>query len=397
MKVSRRRLSSTVVALGVVSLLTDLSTEMIYPLLPVFLVSVLGAGAVALGVVEGVAESAASLLKVVSGRATDRTGRRKPLVVAGYGLSSVAKPLIGAAVAWPWVAGLRLVDRVGKGLRTSPRDALIADVSDESSRGAAYGLHRAMDHAGAVAGPLIAAGLLLVPGIGIRQVFYLAAIPGVAVMVVLWLGVREPRRPPVAESASGGDDPRGPLGSDLKRLLVAVTIFTLGNSTDAFLLLRFSDLGVGAGWLAVLWAAHNLVRMASTWVGGRWSDRVGRKPLMVAGWGLYGLVYLGFGATTALGPLLVLFLVYGLYFGLTEPVERAWVASLAHPSRRGAAFGWYHGAVGVAALPASVLFGVAYTTIGPAVAFGAGAVLAAAAVIVLSRVPDRRPLQTSST
>jgi len=201
----------------------------------------------------------------------------------------------------------------------------------------------------------------------------------------------------VPESASGGDDPRGPLGSDLKRLLVAVTIFTLGNSTDAFLLLRFSDLGVGAGWLAVLWAAHNLVRMASTWVGGRWSDRVGRKPLMVAGWGLYGLVYLGFGATTALGPLLVLFLVYGLYFGLTEPVERAWVASLAHPSRRGAAFGWYHGAVGVAALPASVLFGVAYTTIGPAVAFGAGAVLAAAAVIVLSRVPDRRPLQTSST
>jgi len=136
----------------------------------------------------------------------------------------------------------------------------------------------------------------------------------------------------VAESASGGDDPRGPLGADLKRMLVAVTIFTLGNSTDAFLLLRFSDLGVGAGWLAVLWAAHNLVRMASTWVGGRWSDRVGRKPLMVAGWGLYGLVYLGFGATTALGPLLVLFLVYGLYFGLTEPVKRAWVASLALPA-----------------------------------------------------------------
>jgi MFS family permease len=295
------------------------------------------------------------------------------------------------------MAGLRFVDRVGKGLRTSPRDALIADVSDESNRGAAYGLHRAMDHAGAVVGPLIAAGLLLVPGIGIRQVFYLAAIPGVAVMVVLWLGVREPRRPPVAESASGGADARAPLGADLKRMLVAVTIFTLGNSTDAFLLLRFSDLGVGAGWLAVLWAAHNLVRMASTWVGGRWSDRVGRKPFMVAGWGLYAVVYLGFGATTALGPLLGLFLIYGLYFGLTEPVERAWVASLAHPTRRGAAFGWYHGAVGVAALPASVLFGVAYTTIGPTVAFAAGAVLAAAAVIVLARVPDRRPLQTSAT
>jgi MFS family permease len=393
MNVSRRRLSSTVIALGVVSLLTDLSSEMIYPLLPVFLVSVLGAGAVALGVVEGLAESSAALLKVVSGRLTDRTGRRKPFVVTGYGLSSLAKPLIGAAAAWPWVAGLRFVDRLGKGLRTSPRDALIADVSDDNTRGAAYGLHRAMDHAGAVAGPLIAAGLLLIPGIGIRQVFYLAAIPGVAVLVVLWFGVREPRRrPPSAVSAHGGVDGRGAIGADLRRLLVAVAVFTLGNSADAFLLLRFSDLGVATGWLAVLWAAHNLVRMGSSWVGGRWSDRVGRKPLMVAGWMLYAVVYLGFSATSELVPLLALFLVYGLYFGLTEPVERAWVAGLASPDRRGAAFGWYHAAVGFAALPASLLFGVVYTTIGPGVAFGVGSTLAAAAAVILIGVPDTRPV-----
>jgi MFS family permease len=171
-------------------------------------------------------------------------------------------------------------------------------------------------------------------------------------------------------------------------MLVAVTVFTLGNSTDAFLLLRFSDLGVATGWLAVLWAAHNVVRMVAVWVGGRWSDKVGRKPLMVAGWGLYAVVYLGFGAATALGPLLILFLVYGLYFGLTEPVERAWVASLAPPDRRGAAFGWYHGAVGFAALPASVLFGVLYSTAGAGAAFGLGSALAACAAIILARVPD---------
>jgi MFS family permease len=386
-------MSSTVVALGVVSLLTDLSSEMIYPLLPVFLVSVLGTGAVVLGVVEGVAESAAALLKVVSGRLTDRTGRRKPFVVAGYGLSSVVKPLIGAAATWPWVAGLRFADRVGKGLRTSPRDALIADVSDDTTRGAAYGLHRAMDHAGAVAGPLIAAGLLLISGIGIRQVFYLAALPGVAVLLVLWLRVREPRqRPPSSVSTEGSVDGRGAIGANLRRMLVAVAIFTLGNSTDAFLLLRFSDLGVATGWLAVLWAAHNLVRMGSSWVGGRWSDRVGCKPLMVTGWILYAVVYLGFSATSELVPLLVLFLVYGLYFGLTEPVERAWVAGLAPPDRRGAAFGWYHAAVGFAALPASVLFGALYTTVGPGVAFGVGSALAVAAAVVLIGVRDPRPV-----
>jgi MFS family permease len=393
--VNRRRLSSTVVALGVVSLLTDMSTEMIYPLMPVFLVSVLGATAVAIGVVEGIAESTAALLKVVSGRATDRSGKRKPWVVTGYGLSSLAKPLIGTAAAWPWVAGLRFADRIGKGLRTSPRDALIADVTDEADRGAAYGLHRAMDHAGAVAGPLIAAGLLLVAGIGVRQIFFLAAIPGIAVLLVLWRGVDERHHREPDEAEATHED--APVGADLRRMLAAVAVFTLGNSTDAFILLRFSDIGVAAGWIAVLWAAHNVVRMISTWIGGRWSDRIGRKPLMIAGWALYAVVYLGFGAATKLTPLLVLFLVYGLYFGLTEPVERAWVAALAPAYKRGTAFGWYHGAIGFAALPASVLFGVIYTTLGPAAAFGTGAALAAIAVVILAAVHDPKPSAASAT
>jgi len=396
MSVSRRRLSSTVVALGVVSLLTDLSSEMIYPLLPVFLVSVLGAGAVALGVVEGVAESAASLLKVVSGRATDRTGRRKPLVVAGYGLSSVAKPLIGAAVAWPWVAGLRFVDRVGKGLRTFPRDALIADVSDESSRGAAYGLHRAMDHAGAVAGPLIAAGLLLVPGIGIRQVFYMAAIPGAAVLVVLWLGVREPRRPPSSrvgqwrrrsawtawsrpETDAGGSHHLHP-GQQHRRFPAV-----------AFLRSRRRRRLAGRALGSPQPGPHGLDVGGGPMVGsGRPQATHGRRLGSLRP----GLprVRCHHGTRPAAGPVPRLRALLRL--------DRTGGTSMGRqpgpPSRRGAAFGWYHGAVGVAALPASVLFGVAYTTIGPAVAFGAGAALAAAGVVVLVRVPDRRPLQTSS-
>jgi MFS family permease len=228
------RIPRTVVALGVVSLLTDLSSEMIYPLLPIFLASVLGAGAMALGLIEGVAESTAALLKVASGIWTDRARRRKPLVVAGYSLSGIMRPFIGLAAAWPAVLALRFADRVGKGLRTSPRDALIADVTDATARGTAYGFHRAMDHAGAVLGPLVAAVLLKLAGLPLRQVFLLSAIPAVAVLVVLLLGVKEPPPPPAAVPAAPKVlAPWSALGPDYRRLLAAVLVFTLGNSTDA--------------------------------------------------------------------------------------------------------------------------------------------------------------------
>lgn len=387
-----RGLPHTVVALGIVSLLTDLSSEMIYPLLPVFLLDVLGAGALALGVIEGVAESTAALLKVASGWWTDRMGRRKPLIVAGYGLSGAMRPLLGLATAWPVVVALRFADRVGKGLRTSPRDALIADATSPERRGAAYGLHRAMDHAGAVAGPLVAAGLLLLPGVTVRTVFLLAAVPAVVVMLVLVTQVREPAPGASADEATPsrpGDV--GALGTAFRRLLVAVVVFTLGNSTDAFLLFRLADAGIASGWIAVLWALHHLVKAVANLAGGRLADRVDRRNLVVAGWMVYAAIYAGFGLTGRTAPLVVLFLAYGAYFGLTEPVERAWVAALAPVGRRGAAFGWYHGSVGVTALPASLLFGAVYAAAGAGAAFGMGAALAVVATILLLRVPRTAP------
>lgn len=388
-KASRSSLPSTVIALGVVSFLTDMSSEMIYPLLPVFLVSVLGAGAVSLGIIEGIAESTASVLKIVSGRLTDRSGRRKPFVLAGYGLSGLMRPLIGLAAAWPAVAGLRFADRIGKGLRTSPRDALIADVTDPESRGAAYGFHRAMDHGGAVVGPLVAAGLILL-GASLRIVFLLAAVPAVIVVFVIWYRVVDSEatsRDEARHSAGLGAD-LGEMGQDCRRLLLAFVVFALGNSTDAFLLLRFTDAGIAVAWIPVLWSVHHVVKMASTWMGGRLSDRRSRRSLVLAGWAIYAGVYIGFAVTADLTSLIALFMIYGLYFGFTEPVERSWNAAMAPERIRGGAFGLYHGSIGLAALPASVIFGLLYQHTDASVAFGFGAVLAMVAAGLLLRVPD---------
>ena len=387
LRTSLRTLPRTVVALGFVSFFTDLSSEMIYPLLPAFLVTVLGAGALALGTIEGIAESTAAVLKVFSGRWADRMQRRKPLVVSGYGISGFARPLIGLVGAWPAVVVLRFTDRIGKGIRSSPRDALIADVTPQARLGAAYGWHRAMDHAGAVAGPLVAAGLLLIPGIGLRQVFLLAAVPAVIVMLVLVYVVKEPADRPVA----AGEPPSLIEGwratdSSFRRLLFAVIIFTLGNSTDAFLLLRLTDIGFAPAWVAVLWSLHHVVKLVANLYGGQLSDRVSRRGLIGTGWVLYAGIYLGFGLTTDTTTLVILFMVYGIYFGLTEPVERAWVAALAPAEARGGAFGFYHGSVGLTALPASLLFGVLYSALGPAAAFGTGAALAIIATLLLLRV-----------
>ncbi len=389
---SASRIPRTVVALGVVSLLTDLSSEMIYPLLPIFLASVLGAGAMALGLIEGVAESTASLLKVASGVWTDRTRRRKPLVVAGYSLSGMMRPLIGLAAAWPAVLALRFADRVGKGLRTSPRDALIADVTDPSARGTAYGFHRSMDHAGAVLGPLVAAVLLKAAGLPLRQVFLLSAIPAVAVLAVVLFGVKEP--PPQRAASPGARKllaPWSALGPDYRRLLIAVLVFTLGNSTDAFLLLRLSQTGVTTAGIALLWSAHHVVKMAANYFGGRLSDRVGPRAMILTGWLFYAAIYLTFGWLNSAPWLIAVFLAYGLCFGLVEPAERAWIASLAPPELRGTAFGWYHCAIGLAALPASVVFGLLWQQWGSVVAFSAGGLLAVVAALLLPGTRGNAP------
>lgn len=378
-------LHRTVLALGVVSLLTDLSSEMIYPLLPAFLTTVIGAGALSLGIIEGLAESTAALVKVAGGYLSDRAGRKKPFLYAGYGLAGLARPLIGLATAWPAVLLLRFADRVGKGIRTSPRDALIADVTEPSSFGAAYGFHRAMDHCGAVLGPLAASALLAL-GLGLRDVFLLAALPAALVMVAIALAVKE--RPTAERTERKADEPP-PLPSSAKTLLAAIALFTLGNSTDAFLLLRLADAGVPAAGVALLWSVFHLVKMASAWLGGRLSDRTGRKPMLAAGWLWYSAVYLAFALVESRGALIAIFLAYGLYYGMTEPVEKAWVADMAPGRARGRAFGWYNGVVGLAALPASLLFGLLWKACGPAVAFGTGALLALAATLMLTAVRPR--------
>ncbi len=384
-------LPRTVIALGVVSLLTDMSSEMIYPLLPVFVASTLGGGAVSIGLIEGIAEATASLVKLVSGVLSDRIPRRKWLLVVGYGLAGSVRPLIGLARAWPVVLLIRFADRVGKGLRGPPRDAMIADAVDAGTRGRAFGLHRAMDHAGAVIGPLCAFGLLAI-GLESRQIFFVAAVPAAAVILVLLFAVREPPRS-VAPAAAGG--PRSPLrlidlrglGSDFRRLLLALVTFALASSTDAFLLYRMSQAGIGTAGLALVWSLHHVVKVAAAYLGGAASDRWRRRrAFLAASWVGYAVVYAIFAALSSPAALVAVFMIYGVFIAAPEAVEKAWVSDLVPADRRGAAFGWMQAAVGLAALPASLLFGVVWWAAGAPAAFLAGAGLAILAALLVTRV-----------
>ncbi len=374
-------LPPSVLVLGLVSFLTDLASEMIYPLLPVFLTATLGASALALGAVEGAAESTAALLKLASGWWSDRVRRRKPLVVAGYTLASAVRPLVAFASSPLQVLAIRVADRVGKGLRSSPRDALITEAVAPAARGRAFGFHRAADHTGALVGPLVAFALLQGGGLDLRTVFLVAAVPGALAVAAVAFGVREAGRPRAVEAAPvhlGGG-----LGGRFWAFLAILFVFTLGNSTDAFLLLRAVDLGVAPALLPILWAAHHLVKAAASTPAGMLSDRLGRRGPITAGWALYALVYLGFAVASTGWQVWLLFGVYGLYFAFTEGAERALVADLAGAERRGAAFGWYYLAIGVGALPASLLFGVIYERWGALAAFGTGAGLALVAAVGL--------------
>lgn len=381
------RLGRNVLVLAAVSFLTDASSEIIYPLLPIFLTSVLGASASAVGAIEGAAETTSALLKLASGWWSDRVSRRKPLVILGYALASLVRPLIGIAQSATQVLAIRLTDRVGKGIRGAPRDALIAESVHPSIRGRAFGFHRSADHAGAVIGPLIAFALLRWEQIPLRTVFLLAAIPGLLSVIVLMVGVRETPRTareaaPSAPAATPSLRASG-LGRPFWTFFASVLLFTLGNSTDAFLILRANELGVSVALVPVLWAALHVVKSAASVPGGALSDRLGRKPLILAGWAIYAAVYFAFGRATEAWHAWALFLAYGVFFGLTEGTERALVADLVGQQRRGTAFGWYNLAIGIGALPASLLFGVVWDRFGPAAAFDLGAALAVGAAIVL--------------
>ncbi|MFL6200773.1 MAG: MFS transporter [Thermoanaerobaculia bacterium] len=378
------RLGRNVLALSVVSFLTDVASDMTYPLLPLFLSTVLGASATAVGAIEGAAESTAALLKLASGWWSDRVRRRKPLVLAGYGIASLIRPLIGLAQSVTQVLAVRVTDRVGKGIRTSPRDALIADSVDPAIRGRAFGFHRAADHAGAVVGPLLAFALLRWTEMDLRQLFLLTIVPGALAVIALVFGVREVPRE-MAPAASRFD-PHARLGGRFWAFLGVLFVFTLGNSTDAFLLLRAADLGVAPALVPILWAMLHVVKALSSTPGGILSDRLGRKPLLIAGWLVYAVVYFLLGRAGVEWQVWALFAVYGIYFGLTEGVEKALVADLVPSDRRGAAFGWYNLALGLGALPASLIFGAIWDRWGAATAFTFGAGMALVAALGIAAV-----------
>ena len=384
-------------ALGLVSLLTDASSEMIYPLLPAFVTGTLRAGPAFLGLVEGTAEAVSSLVKILAGRASDRLPRRKPLVVAGYALSSGVRPLVALATA-PWhVLVIRVADRVGKGTRGAPRDALLAEATPAGDRGRSFGFHRAMDHAGAVIGPLLATSILGLHA-DVRLVFALAALPALASIVVLAAGVREPPRTwlPAAGSAASPSSPAP--GRPLARYLAVLALFTLGNSSDAFLLLRAQEAGVALPAIPALWAFHHVVKAAVGTHGGILSDRWGPRAAIVAGWAVYAAAYAGFALAEAAWQIWALFALYGLFHALTEGAERALVADLSDAGRRGRAFGLYHAVTGGMLLPASLLTGGLWQWQGAAVALGFGAVVAslAAAALTLAVPTDSAHKRTSA-
>ena len=391
---TRPRLPRNVIALSLVSLFNDASSEIIYPLLPLFLTTSLRASASAIGVIEGAAETVAALLKLASGWWSDRIGSRKPLVVVGYTLASVVRPLVALAQSVGQVLAIRVADRVGKGIRSSPRDALLADSVAKEQRGRAFGLHRAADHFGAVIGPLTAFAVLRWTTLDLRTLFLLAAIPGIFAVVALIVGVKEPARA-VAPVATGTQLPRldTKMPPRFWAYLGVLLVFTLGNSTDAFLLLRASQLGVATALIPILWAMLHVVKATTSTPGGTLSDRIGRTPLIISGWILYAAVYIAFAYAHATWHAWALFAAYGVYFGLTEGVEKALVADLVPASRRGAGYGWYNLAIGLGALPASVIFGMIWDRSGPGAAFSFGAAMSAIAavglVVVLS---GRRPI-----
>ncbi len=382
MRLSRlRALPATVWLIGAISLINDSASEMLYPLIPLYLASVLMAGPRALGLIEGIAEAAASLLKLFSGVLHDRLQRAKPWILWGYGLAGFVRPLIAFVSAWPWLAVIRFVDRVGKGLRASPRDALLAAAVAPAQRGLAFGVHRAMDNAGAVVGPL-AASALLAAGLGLREVFLWSFVPALACLLLAF-AIREPAR--VAVAPLRFDWRMRDLPAAYRRYLAVVALFTLGNSSNMFLLLRAAELGVAEATVPLLWMTVSVVAMLFAAPLAALSDRLGRVRLLVAGYVAYGLVYLALGLLTHDGVILfATFAAYGLFMAATEGVEKALVADLAPPERRGTAFGWFNLTAGIMLLPASVIFGALYQAFSPfaAFAFSAGCSLGAALLLI---------------
>lgn len=441
METSRKRIPLVVVMLGLVSLFTDAASEMIYPLVPVF-VTMLGSGAIVLGIIEGVAETTASLLKLLSGIISDRIGKRKLLVLIGYTISSLIRPLTGLVSSASQIIAVRLFDRVGKGIRTAPRDALVASSVHESIRGKSFGFHRAMDHTGAVIGPVAAIVTLLVlfigfrftdPLLALRWTFILSIIPGLLAILTVIFFVKESKRP--AETSKSFKFSLKNFDRNFKTYLLIMILFTLGNSSDAFLLFRVEESIKKSGavvdivnsigplkdmisnfgdektrtdiinilFLPLVWAFFHIIKVIFSVPLGSLSDRIGRKKVINAGWAIYAFVYISFALLVFLPPgvqvaaTFILFAVYALFYAFSEGAEKAFVADLVGSDQRGSAYGLYNFAIGMGALPASIIFGLIYSTFdkiipgfGGTVAFGFGGMIAVISMILLA-VKVREP------
>ena len=370
----RPRLPRPVWLVSWTSFFTDTASEAVYPIMPLYLTRTLGGTAMAIGVIEGAAEALNSVLKILSGRLSDRWSARKPFVIVGYSISTLVRPMVALATSWLHVLAVRLTDRVGKGIRSAPRDALLASWADPATRGYVFGLHRAMDHAGAIAGPLLASLFLWFFPEQFRTLFALTIIPGL-IAVAMLVPVPEAAAP-LGAARPAPELMAAPLGKRFSRYLAVLFVFSLGNSTDAFLLLRLSEAGVGAPWIPLAWAALHVVKAVVSPIGGHLSDRLSRRGIIATGWLVYAGVYGGFALASSAASLVPIFLVYGVYYGLTEGVEKAVVADLAPAGRRGSAFGAYHAVIGIGALAASLVFAAVWKAAGAPAAFALGAALA---------------------
>jgi len=378
--VKRVRLPASIIALGFASFFGDFASEMIFPLLPVF-VPTLGAGPAFLGLVEGVADAVSAFLKLGTGYVSDRSARQKPFVLAGYTLAGLARPLVGIAAA-PWhVLAIRSTDRVGKGVRTTPRDALIAAHVPNEMSGRAFGFHRSMDHLGAVFGPLAATGLLML-GVDMRTVFLVAVVPGAASVVAVLFAKEADAKKTHGESPAGGR--AAALPPRLRGFYWILALFSVANASEVFLLVRAKEMGIAASWLPVLWSVHHVSKSACTYFGGALADRVPRATMIAAGWGVYAVVYVAFAFASAPWQVWSLFVAMGVYFGLTEPAEKALVRDLAPASLRGRAFGYYNFVLGLCAVPAGLLMGWLWESFGSWVALATGSAVAAVSCVLLT-------------
>ncbi|MBN1266318.1 MAG: MFS transporter [Anaerolineales bacterium] len=405
---SNRNLHRNVWSVTLTSFFNDISSEMILNLLPLFLYNILGVRTGIIGLIEGISETTASLLKLFSGWISDRLRMRKPLAVLGYGLSTLAKPFLYAASTWGWVLGVRFADRVGKGIRTAPRDALLADSVSEKRRGLAFGLHRAGDTAGAVIGLGVALAVILAAEKKaipfdretFQTIVLLSLIPaGLAVLIIALTAVEtkvdKERKAPGLTLAG--------LSPSFRWFLLVMVVFTLGNSSDAFLILRAENAGLSVSGILGMMITFNLVYTIASSPAGALSDKIGRKQLLTAGWIVYGLVYLGFAFASSGSQTWVLMAVYGLYYGLTEGTAKAFVADLVPSDQRGTAYGVFHAAVGITAFPASLAAGILWQGVGswagwgPSAPFVFGSVLSLIAIVLLHMKPATARVQEESS